>query len=129
MKTNICFLFVFQIFKLLRILREWRKLYKGEKRCGITAESALFVCNKWDEVEKQTNQTEQEDLKKHIVDELRKKIPELDEKSQVIKLSAWRAAEVQERFNVISDDLSSLFNGLQRLLSLCIERKSEHLYK
>jgi len=129
MKTNICFLFVFQIFKLLRILREWRKLYKGEKRCGITAESALFVCNKWDEVEKQTNQTEQEDLKKHIVDELRKKIPELDEKSQVIKLSAWRAAEVQERFNVISDDLSSLFNGLQRLLPICIERKSEHLYK
>ena len=107
---------------------EWRKLYKGEKRCGITAESALFVCNKWDEVEKQTNQAERDDLQKHIIDKLRKKIPELDEKSQVIKMSVFTAAQVQKKFNVIGDDLNSLIDGLQRLLPLCIERKTEHFY-
>ncbi|KAJ7392749.1 hypothetical protein OS493_010404 [Desmophyllum pertusum] len=42
--------------------------------------------NKWDEVEKQTNQAERDDVQKHIIDKLRKKIPELDEKSQLIKI-------------------------------------------
>ena len=112
----------------MRILREWKKLYNGEERCGITAESALFVCNKWDEVEKRANQTQKEDLQKHIIDKLRKIIPELDERSQVIKMSVWRAAEVQKRFDVMSDDLDRLINGLRRLLPICIERKTEHLY-
>lgn len=111
----------------MRILREWIKLYKGEKPCGITAESALFVCNKWDEVEKQGSQ--KEDLKRHIADKLREKIPDLDEKTQVIKMSALTAAELQGRFKVMNDDLTSLINGLQRLLPLCIQRKSEHLYR
>ncbi|KAL9963715.1 hypothetical protein ACROYT_G027249 [Oculina patagonica] len=71
--------------RLLRILKEWSKLYKEEKSCGITAKSALFVCNKWDEVEKETNPTEKEALHKHIISKLRERIPELDEKSQVIK--------------------------------------------
>ena len=115
-------------FQLLRMLSDWMKLYNGEQRCGITAESALFVCNKWDEVEKQTNQTQREDLQKHIIGKLRKKIPDLDERSQLIKMSVLRAAEVQKKFHVMSDDLNCLINGLQRLLPLCIERKTEYLY-
>ena len=38
----------------MRIVREWQKLYGGDKCTGITSESALFVCNKWDDVERQT---------------------------------------------------------------------------
>jgi len=113
----------------MRILSDWMKLYNGEQRCGITAESALFVCNKWDDVEKQANQTQREDLQKHIIGNLRKKIPDLDERSQLIRMSVLRAAEVHRRFNVMSDDLNCLFNGLQRLLPLCIERKIEYLYQ
>jgi len=112
----------------MRILSDWIKLYNGEQRCGITAESALFVCNKWDEVEKQANQSQREDLQKHIIGKLRKKIPDLDERSQLIRMSVLRAAEVHKRFNVMSDDLNCLFNGLQQLLPLCIERKTEYLY-
>ena len=112
----------------MRILSEWIRLYQGNDSCGITAESALFICNKWDEVEKQANQTEREDLQRHIIGTLRKKIPKLDEKSQVIKMSVTRASEVQERFNVMGDDLNNLVNGLQRLLPLCIERKTEYFY-
>ena len=113
----------------MRILEEWRKLYNGEISCGITAESALFVCNKWDEVER-ANQTKRGDqkLQKHIIEKLRKKIPELDEKSQVIKMSVKRAGEVQKRFNVMNDDLNGLINGLQHLLPLCIERKTGYFY-
>ena len=112
----------------MRILSEWTKLYQGEDSCGITAESALFICNKWDEIEKRANQTEIEDIQRLIIGTLKKKIPELDEKSQVIKMSVTRASEVQERFNVMGDDLNSLVNGLQRLLPLCIERKTEYFY-
>ncbi|KAL9963713.1 hypothetical protein ACROYT_G027246 [Oculina patagonica] len=112
----------------LYILRQWSKLYKGEKRSGITAESALFVCNKWDEVEKQTNQTEKEALHKHVISKLRERIPELDEKSQVVKMSVKKADEVLKRFNAMRDDLNDLINGLQRLLPLCVERKTEYFY-
>ena len=113
----------------MRILREWKKLYKREKQCGITARSALFVCNKWDEVEKQANQTDKEDLQKHIIEKLTEKIPELDEKTQVIKMSVMRVKEVQKRFNnVMSDDLNGLIDGLQHLLPLCIEMKTEYFY-
>lgn len=94
------------------MLREWIKLYNGVQRCGITAESALFVCNKWDEVEKKANQTQREDLQKHIVGKLRNYIPDLDERSQLIKMSVLRAAEVQKRFHAMSDDLKCLINSL-----------------
>ena len=112
----------------MRILMEWRKLYKEEKGRGITAGSALFICNKWDEVEKQANQAEKKDLQKKMADKLREKIPELDEKSQVIKMSVRNADEVQKRFNVVRDDLNDLINGLQHLLPLCIEKKTKYFY-
>ena len=110
------------------ILSEWKKLYKGKDGRGITSESAIFVCNKWDEVEKQSNRNQKEDLERQIIDTLRKNIPELDEKFQIIKISVSRATEVKERFEVMDDDLKSLVNRLQRLLPLCIERKTEFFY-
>ena len=109
-------------------MKEWIQLYKGYKCKGLTADSALFVCNKWDEVERHTSQSEKEKLHSDIVSKLRKKIPELDEKSQVIKMSVYRAAQVQKKFDVMSDDLSSLINGIKRLLPLCIEKKTEYFY-
>lgn len=110
------------------ILSEWVRLYKGKDGCSITSESAIFVCNKWDEVEKQSNRNQEEDPERHIIDTLRKTIPELDEKFQIIKMSVLRTAEVKERFDVMGDDLHNLVNRLQRLLPLCIERKIEFFY-
>ena len=110
------------------ILSEWIKLYKGEDGCGITSESAIFVCNKWDEVEKQCDLNQEEDPERKIIDTLRMNIPELDEKFQIIKMSVLKATEVKERFNVMDYDLKSLVNRLQRLLPLCIERKTEYFY-
>ena len=107
------------------ILSEWKKLYKGKDGRGITSESAIFVCNKWDEVEKQCNQNQEEDPEKQIISTLRKYIVNLDEEFQIIKMSVSRATEVKERFDVMDGDLNSLVNRLQRLLPLCIERKTE----
>ena len=116
-------------FQLLRIVKEWKKLYEGAKRRGITPESALFVCNKWDEVERQTDQTEREKLQTDIVSKLKEKIPYLDEKTQVIRMSVSAAAQVQQNFNVMNDDLNNLIKGIQRLVPLCIERKTEYFYE
>ena len=115
----------------MRIVREWQKLYGGDKCTGLTSESALFVCNKWDDVERQTktNPSDKEKIKNEIICKLRKKIPELNEESQVIEMSVFTAAQIQQKFGVMSDDLSSLINGLRRLLQLCLEKKTEHFYR
>ncbi|XP_022802296.1 uncharacterized protein LOC111339834 [Stylophora pistillata] len=114
--------------RLMLILSEWIKLYKGKDGCGIPSESAIFVCNKWDEVEEQSNRNQEENPERHIIDSLKKNIPGLDGKFQIIKMSVSRATSVQKKFNVMSDDLNSLVNRLQRLLPLCIERKTEFFY-
>ena len=115
----------------MRIVKEWNKLYRGDKCKGLTSESALFVCNKWDDVERQTktNLSNKEKIKNEIICKLTKKIPNLNEKSQVIEMSVFTAAQIQQKFGVMSDDLSSLINGLRRLLPLCLEKKTEHFYR
>ena len=115
----------------MHILNEWVKLYKGQKdetRRAITAESALFVCNKWDEIGRTANETAQKDIEKQIVSKLKKRIPELDEKTQVIQMSVFCAAQVYRKFHVMRDDLNKLMNGVASLLSLCVERKIEFSY-
>ena len=112
-------------------MRKWKKLC-GEEGCnGLTSESALFVCNKWDDVERltKTNPSDKEKIKNEIICKLKKKIPDLDEKSQVIEMSVSTAAQIQQKFGVMSNDLSSLIKGLQRLLPLFLEKKTEHFYR
>lgn len=117
--------------QLLPVVNEWVKLYKGQSdgtRRGITAESALFVCNKWDEIERNSDETDRENIEEHIVTKLKERIPELDEKAQVIRMSVSCAAQVYHKFGVMTEDLNNLMKGVQRLLSLCVERKMEFLY-
>ena len=115
----------------MRIVREWKKLYLGDKCTGLTSESALFVCNKWDDVERQTktNPLAKKKIKYEIICKLKKEIPKLKQKSQVTEMSVFTAAQIQQKFGVMSDDLSSLINGLRRLLPLCLEKKTEHFYR
>ena len=112
-------------------VKEWKKLYGGDKCNGFTSESAVFVCNKWDDVERQTkfNMSNKEKIKNEIICKLKKEIPNLNEKSQVIEMSVFNAAQIQKKFCVMSDDLSLLINGLRRLLPLGLEKKIEHFYR
>ena len=114
----------------MRIGKKWKELYEGDKCNGLTSESALFVCNKWDEVQRQTeSKSDVEKIQNEIICKLKKEIPNLNQKSQVIEMSVSTAAKIQRKFGVMSDDLSSLVNGLQRLLPLCLEKKTEHFYR
>ena len=114
------------------ILKEWAKLYNGQKdetRRSITAESVLFVCNKWDEIERNAKETaDRKKIEEQIVSKLKEIIPELDEKAQVIQMSVSCAAQVHRNFGVMRDDLNKMMDCIKRLLSLCIERKMEFLY-
>ena len=115
----------------MRFVREWKKLH-GEDRCkGLTSVSAVFVCNKWDEVERQTktNPSEKEKIINKIICKLKMEIPNLNEKSQVIEMSVFTAAQIRQKFGVMSDDLSRLIHGLRRLLPLYLEKKIEHFYR
>ena len=94
----------------------------------VSLQNLLFLFVTRDEVKKQSNRNQEEDPERKIIDTLRKNIPELDEKFQIIKMSVSRATEVKERFDVIDDDLNILVNRLQRLLPLCMERKTEFFY-
>ena len=80
-------------------------------------------------MEKQANHTERENLQIDIVSKLKKKIPHLDEKTQVYRMSVFSAAQVQKKFDVMNDDLNNLINGIQLLIPLCIERKTEYFYE
>ena len=115
----------------MRIVKEWTKLYGGDKCTGLTSESALFVCNKWDDVERQTktNLSNKEKIKNEIICKLKKKIPKLNEKSQVIEMSVFTAAQIQQKFGVMSDDFRRLINGLRRLFPICLEKKTDHFYR
>ena len=115
----------------MRIVKKWTELYGGDQCNGLTSESALFVCNKWDEIERQTktNPLAKRKIRYEIICKLKKEIPKLKQKSQVIEMSVFTAAQIQQRFGVMSDDLSSLINGLRRLFPLCLEKKTEHFYR
>ena len=61
--------------------------------------------------------------------ELKEIIPDLDEKAQVTTMSVLNAAQVHKKFEVLNDDLYRLVNGIERLLPLCVERKTAFFYK
>ena len=114
----------------MRIVKKWKELYGGDKCKGLTSESALFVCNKWDEVQRQTeSKSDVEKIQNEIICKLKKAIPNLNQKSQVIEMSVSTAAQIQQKFGVMSDDLSSFINRLQHLFPLCLEKKTEHFYR
>ena len=115
----------------MRIVREWKRLYSGDKCTGLTSESALFVCNKWDDVERltNTNPLAKEKIHDEIICKLKKEIPTLNEEFQVIEMSVFTAAQIQQKFGVMSDDFRRLINGLQRLFPICLEKKTDHFYR
>ena len=75
------------------------------------ASCALFVCNKWDEVEAR----EVEEVKSEQIEKLTKKLGSLDPKSQIVYLSCKRAQKAQ-KYSVITGDFDDLINGISNLI-------------
>lgn len=107
---------------------EWKKLYEGREEPGITAESALFVCNKWDAMEGKDDETETEELQKNIIRRLRERIPKLDEECQVVRISMNTAKEELMETGKMNDDLYTLICAIQDLLLRDVKMKATFFY-
>lgn len=72
---------------------------------------ALFVCNKWDEIQP----SEVEEVKSEQIEKLTKKLGSFDPKSQIVYLSCKKAQKAQE-YGVITGDFDDLISGISNLI-------------
>ena len=84
----------------------------------LQSKCALFVCNKWDEVKGS------EDVKKVVRDKLKCSWPGFDPESQIIYVSTKEALLAQE-YGIITDEYSSLMNGMRSVVLNAIGVKLE----
>ncbi|XP_022796271.1 uncharacterized protein LOC111334724, partial [Stylophora pistillata] len=85
---------------------------------------ALFVCNKWDQVPKE----EVKEVKSHVIKKLKKCWPGLDPESQIVYMSTIMA-DTAQRHGIITEDFSSLMNGVKAMVSRTIEARLEIHWK
>ena len=86
----------------------------------LLSKCALFVCNKWDTVPEKDVQL----VKNEVIENLKRVWPGVDPDSQIIYISTTRASYAQS-LGVISEDFSSLMEGLRLLVLQSIEAKLE----
>ena len=75
------------------------------------ASCALFVCNMWDQIPLKDVQK----VKKEQIKKLTKKLPDLDEQSQIIYLSC-ETAQLAQKYGLITDDFDQLLSGISNLV-------------
>ena len=71
----------------------------------------LFVANKWDLIERQ----EREEVKKAQIEQLSKKLRNLNPKSQIVYLSC-KTAQLAQTYGVITGDFDDLIAGISNLV-------------
>ena len=91
-------------------------------------ESAMFVCNKWDSVEKDLNDKDSEEFKQYIESELQKYWPKLDSSSQVIQFSTHNVKRLQNNF-CGSEKFVKLMNLLKSLVLRTITSRLENEWR
>ena len=98
------------LFQLERLLEEVRKV-TFERHGALPTKSALFVCNKWDQVpEKERNK-----VKNHVIEKLQKCWPGVDPELQIIHMSTTNAILAQD-YKIVAEEFSTLMNGLRRMV-------------
>jgi hypothetical protein len=85
-------------------------------------ESALFVYNKWDQVESDKNVKKASEFKQYITSQLTKYWPNLDPSAQVVEFSTHNAALVQDKM-YISEKFVKFMNLLKSMLLQTISAK------
>lgn len=93
-----------QLQKLLEEVRKVSVQCQGE----VPVESALFVCNKWDQVPEK----EADKVKNHVIKKLQVCWPGVDPESQVMYMSTTKASTAQG-YGVITEEFRSLMKGLR----------------
>ena len=118
--NKIKLLFILQLEKLLEEVRKVTLNEKGE----FSSNSALFVCNKWDQIP----QKEIEEVKKYVIRKLEKCWPGLVSESQIIYMSAKKAIDAQ-KLGIITNDFLSLMNGIRSTVMKSIEARLESYWR
>ena len=118
--NKIKLLFISQLEKLLEEVRKVTLNEKGE----FSSKSALFVCNKWDQIPKK----EIEEVEKYVIRKLEKCWPGLVPESQIIYMSAKKAIDAQ-KLGIITNDFLSLMNGIRSTVMKSIEARLESYWR
>ena len=84
-------------------------------------ETALFVCNKWDQVPEK----EADKVKNHVIKKLKACWPGIDPKSQVIYISTTKASKAQGHGFII-EEFCTLMKGLRFMVSKSIGSRLEN---
>ena len=118
--NKIKLLFILQLEKLLEEVRKVTVNEKGE----FSSKSALFVCNKWDQIPKK----EIGEVEKYVIRKLEKCWPGLVPESQIIYMSAKKAIDAQ-KLGIITSDFLSLMNGIRSTVMKSIEARLESYWR
>ena len=111
---------VFFVFKQLEMLLECAQKKLTKNDLVLFTGCALFVCNKWDDIE--TN--ERKDVKEAQVAKLSKKLPNLDPGKQMVYLSC-KAAQTCQKYGYITPDFTNLIAGISHLIVSAMHNKLE----
>ena len=101
--------------QLMKTLEKVQSVEGDIERSKTLAECSLFVCNKWDRVEK----CEREKVKTHIIQELRKCWPDDNLNSQVVYMSISEAIKLQQ-YGGITEEFTGLLQSLQQMIQRAI---------
>ena len=99
--------------------KEENKIPFGEQE-SLLSKCALFVCNKWDQVPDKEIKTVQND----VTTKLERVWPGLHPESQIIYMSTMNANKAQN-YGLITEDFSSLMDGMRTVVLKSIEARLE----
>ena len=105
-----------QLQKLLEEVRKVSLQWQGT----VPVKSALFVCNKWDQVPAK----EADEVKNHVIKKLEACWPGIDPKSQVIYMSTKQASKAQG-CGLITGEFCTLMKGLRSMVLKSIGSRLE----
>ena len=88
------------------------------------ADCALFVANKWDQVE----EDERSEVKKHIVEKLKQFWPDGNPARQTVYVSVKSALKEQKRGNA-SEDCDVLLEGMKSMILKAIDGRLNYHWK
>ena len=110
--------------QLEKLLQEVDKLSPGVHEKHLLSRCALFVCNKWDQVP----ESDAEAVKNHVMKKLKRVSPGLDPESQIIYMSTKNANKAQ-KYSLITEDFSSLMDGMRTVVLKSIEARLEMYWR
>ena len=107
------------LLQLQKLLEEVRKV-SLQREGEVPVESALFVCNKWDQVPEK----EADKVKNHVIKKLKACWPGVDLESQVIYMSTTIASKAQG-YGFITEEFHALMKDLRFLVVKSIGSRLE----